>query len=219
MTCPWVVSFTDQYEDLRQGTKSSLLAKLAVYITYQPVSNVEIADGNTLLYHIAWPQNGTVSIIAESMDSRLGSGTTNYHPPLALSSHKIIVWQDRYLDVSPKSHERSKRMGANTPPANELMLWTTLPTREQILRSTTNKKVFLELLKMVHRRRDWSNWRTVHDVLILSMYSVEKKKPRGNIYMTRFDLPPCLITNVPSCLDCIEYQVVIQMAISFAKVT
>ena len=126
----------------------------AVYITYQPVSNVEIADGNTLLYHIAWPQNGTVSIIAESMDSRLGSGTTNYHPPLALSSHKIIVWQDRYLDVSPKSHERSKRMGANTLPANELMLWTTLPPREQILRSTTNKKVFLELLKMVHRRRD-----------------------------------------------------------------
>ena len=122
------------------------MAKLAVYITYQPVSDVEMADGNTLLYHIAWPQNGLVSIIAESMDSRLGSGTTNYHPPLALSSHKIIVCQDRYLDVFPKSHERSKHMGANTPPAYELKLWTTLPPREQIRRNTTNKKVFLELL-------------------------------------------------------------------------
>ena len=101
------------------------MAKLAVYITYQPVSDVEMADGNTLLYHIAWPQNGTVSIIAESTDSRLRSGTINYHPPLALSSHKIIVCQDRYLDVSPKSHERSKRMGADTPPAYELKLWTT----------------------------------------------------------------------------------------------
>ena len=80
------------------------------------------------------------------MGSRLRSGTTNYHPPLALSSHKIIVSEDGYLDVSPKSHERSKRKGANTPPAYELKLWTTLPPREQILRSTTNKKVFLELL-------------------------------------------------------------------------
>ena len=114
------------------------MAKLAAYITYQPVSDVEMADGNTLLYHIAWSQNG--------IDSRLRSGTTSYHPPLALSSHKVIVCQDRYLDVSPKSHERSKRMGANTPPAYELKLWTTHPPREHILRSTTNKKVFLEFL-------------------------------------------------------------------------
>ena len=72
------------------------------------------------------------------MNSRLHSGAT------ALSSHQIIVCQDRYLNVSPKSHERYKCMGANTPPAYELKLWTTLPP--QILRSTTNKKVFLELL-------------------------------------------------------------------------
>ena len=96
------------------------MAELAVYITDQPVPDVEIADGNALLYHIAYPQNGTVAIIAESMGSRLRSGTTNYQPSLALSSHKIIVCEDCYLDVSPKSHERSKRMGANTPPAYEL---------------------------------------------------------------------------------------------------
>ena len=104
------------------------MAKLAVHITDQPVPDVEIADGNALLYHIAWPQNGTVSIIAESMGSRLRSGTTNYQPALALTSHKIIVCQDRHLDVSPKSHERFKRMGANTPPAYELKLWTTPPS-------------------------------------------------------------------------------------------
>ena len=56
------------------------MAKHPVYIAYQPVSDVEMADGNTLLYHIAWPHNGTVSIIAESMDSRLRSGTTNISP-------------------------------------------------------------------------------------------------------------------------------------------
>ena len=56
------------------------------------------------------------------MDSRLRSGTTNYHPPLALSSHKIIVCQDRYLDVSLKSHERSKRMDANTPPQGKKLV-------------------------------------------------------------------------------------------------
>ena len=56
-------------------------------------------------------------IIGESMGSCLRCGTTNYHPPLALSSHKIIVCQDRYLDVSSKSDERSKHMGADTPSA------------------------------------------------------------------------------------------------------
>ena len=106
------------------------MTNLVVYITYQPVPDVELADGSALLYHIAWPQNGTVSVIAESMGSRLRCGTTNYQPSLAMSSHKIIVCQDRHLDVSPKSHERFKRMGANTPPAYELKLWTTLPPRE-----------------------------------------------------------------------------------------
>ena len=142
--CAYPASLIDQYGDLRQGTKSSLMAKLAVYITDQPVPDVEIADGNALLYHITWPQEGTVSVIAKSMGLR--SGTTNYHPPLALSSHKIIVCQDRYLEVSPKSHERSKRKGANTPPEYELKLSTTLPPRDHIMRSTTNKKVFHELL-------------------------------------------------------------------------
>ena len=93
------------------------MAKLAVYITEQPVPDVEIADGNALLDYITWPQNGTVSVIAELMGSRLRSGTTNYHPRLTGSSRKLNVCQDRYLDVSHKSHERSKRKGANTPPA------------------------------------------------------------------------------------------------------
>ena len=77
------------------------------------------------------------------MGSRLRSGMANYHPSFAMSFHKIIVCQDRYLAGSPKSHERK---GANTPPAYELKLSTTLPPREQIMRSTTNNKVFLELL-------------------------------------------------------------------------
>ena len=130
--CTYPASFIDQYGDLGQGTKSSLMAKLAVYITDQHVPDVEIADGNALLYHITWLQNGTVSVIAESMGSRLRSGTTNYHPPLTLSFHKIIVYQDRYIDVSHKSHERSKRKASNTPPAYELKLLTTLPRRIKI---------------------------------------------------------------------------------------
>ena len=77
------------------------------------------------------------------MGSRLRDGTTNYHPSHAMSSHKMIVCQDRYLVGCPKSQERE---GANTPPAYELRLPTTLQPREQIMRSTTNKKVFLEPL-------------------------------------------------------------------------
>ena len=72
--------------------------KLAVYITDQPVPDVKIPDENALLDHFTWPQNVTVSVIAESMGSCLRCGTNNYHPPLTLSSHKMC--QDRYLDVS-----------------------------------------------------------------------------------------------------------------------
>ena len=106
MTCP---CFIDRYGDLRQGTKSSLMAKLAVYITYQPVSDVEIADRNTLLYHIAWPQNCTVSVIAESMDSRLRSGTTNYHPPLAYELHSGL-------------HSRHENKSRGAPPTRKPFL-------------------------------------------------------------------------------------------------
>ena len=152
------------------------MAKLAVYITDQPIPDVEIADVNALLYHIAWPQNGTLSIIAESMGSCLRCGTTNYHPPLALSSHKIIVCQDRYLDVSPKSHERSKRIGANTPPAYELKLWTTLTPREQILRSITNKRVFLELLSKCSMGEGIEVSRERYMIFFILMYFIEKNK-------------------------------------------
>ena len=111
------------------------MAKLAIYITDQPVPDVE---------------NGTVSVVAESMGSRLRNGMTNYHPSHA-KSHKIVVSQDRYLVGSPKSHERK---GASTPPAYELRLPTTLQPREQIMRSTTNKKVFLELLSKCPMREE-----------------------------------------------------------------
>ena len=144
--CAYPASFIDQYRDLRQGNKSVLMAKLTIYMTDQPVPDVEIADGNALLYHITWPQNGTVSVIAESMGSRFRSGTTNYHPSFAMSFHKIIVCQDRYLAGSPKSHECK---GANTPPAYELMLPTTLPPREQIMRAPPTRKSFLNSFQNV----------------------------------------------------------------------
>ena len=179
------------------------MAKLAVYITDQPVPDVEIADVNALLYHIAWPQNGTVSIIAESMGSRLRSGTTNYHPPLALSSHKIIVCQDRYLVVSPKSHEQSKRMGADTPPAYELKLWTTLTPREQILRSITNKKVFLELLSKCSMGDGIEVSRERYLIFLFWCTSLRRKNPQETSTWSVFmagsliwrHLPPCLVQN------------------------
>ena len=165
---------------------------------------------------------------------------------------------DRYLVGSPKSHERK---GTNTPPAYELKLPTTLPPREQIMWSTTNKKVFLELLSKCtmgeeieitgERYRDYDH----EEAGITMVGSALEKNSNGakNVFVTTTlmfwfcwftsfrrknpqekstyiqsvltagssmwrHLPPCWVPNVPSCLDCIVYQVVIQMAISFAKV-
>ena len=66
------------------------------------------------------------------------------------------------------------------------------------------------------------------DVLILLIYFIQKKTPQETstytqrVLMARSSmwrhLPPCLVPNVPSFLDCIVYQAVIQIIISLAKV-
>ena len=65
--CAYPTSFLDQYGDLKQGTKSSLMAKLAIHITDQPVPDVEIADGNALLDHFTWPQNMLQSLLLQKL--------------------------------------------------------------------------------------------------------------------------------------------------------
>ena len=64
--------------------------------------------------HITWPQNGTVSVIAESMGSCLRSGTNNYHQPLTHPT-KLMCVRIVNLMFLDESHEQFKRKGANAP--------------------------------------------------------------------------------------------------------
>ena len=115
--CAYPTSFIDQYVDLRQGTKSFMMTKLAVYITDQPVPDVKIADGNALLYYITWTKDGAVSVIAESMGFAFAQWYDQLSPTTCIvipENYCVSDCGDRYLDVSLKSQKRSKRMGANT---------------------------------------------------------------------------------------------------------
>ena len=91
-----------------QCTKSPLTSKLAVYITDQPVPDSEMQYCTTLNGH----RTGKVSDIAKCIGLHLRSRMTDYHTPLALSSHKTIVCQDRYFCAPTKGYVKSERMGA-----------------------------------------------------------------------------------------------------------
>ena len=98
---------------------NSLMAKLAIPITDQPVPDVEIADGNALLDHFTWPQNMLQSLLLQKLWVRVCAVvriTITHHlhcHPTKLMCVRIVTLV--FLD---DSHELSKRKGANTPPAH-----------------------------------------------------------------------------------------------------
>ena len=71
MSSPISFSLFDEYGDMRKGNKSSLVSHLAVlkHSTIQP--EVEIIDGNAMLYHVSWPKNATVEQLAASFSKSL----------------------------------------------------------------------------------------------------------------------------------------------------
>ena len=68
---PVPFSLFDQYGDMLSRTKSTLTHRLVQYIPKTDTPNLVIVDGIALIYHVVWPQNGTVQTLCESMVSRV----------------------------------------------------------------------------------------------------------------------------------------------------
>lgn len=56
----------DDYGDMRKGTKSVLVQKLAVFVNQPDSVQVELMDGNEALYHTFWPKSTTIQQFADS---------------------------------------------------------------------------------------------------------------------------------------------------------
>ena len=61
-------------------------------------------DVQQLLYHVVWPCDGSVDVLAESLNARLA---------LCAAPEKILVF-DRYTEISAKDHERQRQVGVGS---------------------------------------------------------------------------------------------------------
>ena len=93
-------------------------------------------DAGQLLYHIAWPNGGTVSTIAASIGAKL-------QPYNAVPTTVVF---DRYGNVSAKDHERERRATGVCGGTYNLTLTSPLPNREDIMKSKANKRLLSRLL-------------------------------------------------------------------------
>jgi hypothetical protein len=138
---PLPSSIFDEYGSLRKSAKSRLVHKLAVWVE-EPEPEVDVIDGNEMLYQITWPKTGTVKDLMQNFTRAVER------------EHDVIVVFDRYLEGSIKTHERLRRTGATICHKLSLTLETRLPARDSIMKSAHNKK---ELIKVFCAENDSQN--------------------------------------------------------------
>jgi hypothetical protein len=132
----------DDYGGLRKSAKAQLLHKLAVWFEGSNEPEVDVIDGNEMLYHITWPKTGTVQNLLQNFTKAVER------------EHDVIVVFDRYVEGSIKTHERLRRTGEVFCPTLNLTLEMSLPTRNSIMKSAHNKK---ELIKVFCTGNDSQN--------------------------------------------------------------
>ena len=94
---PLPSSLFDEYGFLRKSKRSNIASKMIVSYTGDEPVNLQIIDGNELLYHISWPKAGTITNL---FDILIDNSKEQF--PV----HVVFV---KYNDDSIKSYERERR--------------------------------------------------------------------------------------------------------------
>ncbi len=142
----------DEYGSMRKTSKAPLVKKLAVLKTNPSNVDVTIIDGNEQIYHVTWPKASTVSVFVQnfkgSVERAMEEDTTRdvVEPQQQQDAHEMYVIFDRYFDVSIKSHERERRTVGMKYPSHKLTMQTLLPTRDAVMKNTSNKKELIHQL-------------------------------------------------------------------------
>ena len=128
-------SLFDDYCEMRKGTKSVLLSKIAVFTSTQmePV-DLELVDGNEALYHTLWPKMGSTKQFAEGFCRSRSK------------RHSCYVIFDKYIPGSTKSHERARRARGIKTPLHNLTAESPLPSRDVVMKSDYNKKQLIRVI-------------------------------------------------------------------------
>ncbi len=126
---PLASSLFDDYGGLRKGAKSKLFHKLAVLSEVTVVPDVDLVDGNSMLYWVVWPKSGIVQNIFHNFLNAVEK------------DHDVIVVFDRYIEGSIKTHERNWRAGGVVYSSLVLTMDICLPSaRDAVMKSVYNKK-------------------------------------------------------------------------------
>ena len=126
----------DEHGCLRKVNKSDLVKCLGVPETLPTIPDTIISDVSQLFYHIVWPHSGAPSDLISSIKAR----TSRYSD----DADKIAVF-DKYQGISAKDHERMRRTGEATIDY-DLSITSSLPKRDAILKSKTNKQRLASVL-------------------------------------------------------------------------
>ena len=127
-------SLFGEFGDMRKGTKSFLLHKLATFAS-TPLSpvDVQLVDDNETLHHTPWPKFGTLGHFAEMFCL------------LIPGPHDTYVIFDKYLPGSMKSHERLRRAGGTVPRHHTLSKDMPLPSQDIIMKRDEDKDQLIKL--------------------------------------------------------------------------
>ena len=96
--------------------------------------NIQIIDGNELVYHTLWPKVATVAALLNNIECS------------AKQSFPVFLIFDNYNENSIKSYERSRRSGGVSYPDVKLNINSPLPAREKIMKNSSNKRILINLL-------------------------------------------------------------------------
>lgn len=134
--CAVPPSLIDEHGYLRKGNKSDLVKRLGVPETLPTAPDTIILDVSQLFYHIVWPHGGAPSDLISSIKAFLSRYSDD--------ADKIVVF-DKYQGTSAKDHERMRRACEATIDY-DLSITSSLPKRDAILKSKTNKQKLASVL-------------------------------------------------------------------------
>ena len=144
---PVPASLFDEYGDMRKGTKSILVTKLACdALSSLPEVDLEIVDGNQALYHVSWPKMGALQHFKETFCHSFSK------------LHGAYVIFDKYVSGSIKSHDRRRHDGGSTPQHHILTCDSPLPPQDIIMNSDFNKRQLIKVLCNRDEGNHLSNW-------------------------------------------------------------
>ena len=131
---PLQSSLFDEYGLMRKSNKSSFASKMFSPYTGTIPVDIQIIDGNELIYHTLWPKVGTVAALLNNIECS------------AKQSFPVFLIFDNYNENSIKSYGRSRRSGGVSYPDFKLNINSPLPAREKIMKNCSNERILINLL-------------------------------------------------------------------------